>query len=268
MCGCGYGSLEIAVSVSPLTVYGRLAAGADNLPAGENTDSVAKGYPMFGLDTNQTIAVWAVGATLLGALVAFLTWMFKSPQQTLTLATVRKGVAVAVGFGLSVWVVASLITGQPGSTIKPGPGASPSVASNTTVPAPAASSTATDAARLQFISPRQGQEVGKVLPVTLKGPVPDDEQLWIVVQSSGKYFLQGKPDRQGADTWFLQGVNLGSNDSSDNGPYTILAVMASQENDVKLQQEFDATRGETGINGVPGGIGADPPSVTVKRTHL
>ena len=111
--------------------------------------------------------------------------------------------------------------------------------------------------------------MGNVLPVTLKGPVPDGQQLWIVVQSSGEYFLQGRAEGQGParDTWSLSGVNLGSTDPGDIGvPYTILAVLASSENDAKLEQELLATQGETGIPELPGGIGFDPPTVTVNRT--
>lgn len=123
-------------------------------------------------------------------------------------------------------------------------------------------------ADLRFVAPFDGQDVDRIVPVTLRGSVPSGEQVWIVVQSEGRYYLQGRAEGRGPsrDTWFLAGVTLGSeNDLADkNAAYKILGVRASPGTDADLERMLSGTT-DSGITDLPGGIPANSPSVTVNR---
>jgi hypothetical protein len=133
-------------------------------------------------------------------------------------------------------------------------------------PGPADSSTQ-QAAKLEFTTPSEGQEVPRALPVALKGSVPPAYTLWIVVQSSGRYYLQGRAQEQGPlkEDWVLGGVILGSTDDpgDKNATYTILGVLAPPEIDADLTR--DLTSKDSGLDSLPGGIPAGSPSRTVHR---
>lgn len=223
---------------------------------------------MFGQDA-QLIATWlAAVAAIVTAVVGLLKWVFKPPELTLNWAVGKWFLFSAVI--AAAWAIGFFMPGHGATTAAPGTGAPPSSASNTprVVPEVPSSGGSSVAGPLHFVSPQQNKDVGKVVSVTLRGAVPAREQLWIVVQSSGEYYVQGKPDRQAGETWFLPGINLGSSSPDDNGPYTIMALVVTPETDSKLQQELAETHGETGIKEIPDGAGTEPLSVTVNRTHL
>lgn len=122
-------------------------------------------------------------------------------------------------------------------------------------------------AKLHFTDPKPNAVVCKVESVRLEGAVDPGKTLWIVVQSSGQYYLQGRAGEQGVakSVWTLAGVNFGSTDPQDNGPYTILGVQASPETDSQFEQILNATHGDTGVKDLPGGVGVDPAEVPVNR---
>jgi hypothetical protein len=119
---------------------------------------------------------------------------------------------------------------------------------------------------IKFQTPKAGTPVGREISVTLIGTQPTGSHLWIFVYSSGDYYVQGAPTPYPSDTWFLSGITLGGDASTDvNAPYTIYAVMADSRANATIEKVLNA--GGTGESRIPGGAGArEVAQVTVIRT--
>lgn len=203
--------------------------------------------------------------------VAVALWThFKSDQFINRLFSVLFGLAAVV---LLVMAIASFARGFAPGNAPTAQSSAPAQTSNTPAPEarpaalPTAAPPATVEPKVHFTEPKPHQVVCKVVSVRLEGAVSQDKTLWIVVQSSGQYYVQGRAGKQGIaqSVWSLVGVNIGSTDPEDNGPYTILGIQVTPEFDGPFAQILNATHGDTGVTNLPGGFGVDPAEVPVDR---
>jgi hypothetical protein len=210
----------------------------------------------------NSLAAWSSAA---GAAVALASFLFKRPQWTIKATTLyrllgRLSLGVAVGFAVYFGIGAFTDQGTSHAVVPPSAAGPHSSTSTSTSPLPpVAPSTAptkeTPASVLTFETPRKNAHVDQVLSVKLTGSVPAGKHLWIVVNSSGQYYIQGTPDYQLSNVWFLPGVTLGSDAPGDaNAPYTIEAVVADSSGDVAMRRALKATGGgNSGLSALPRG---------------
>ena len=208
-------------------------------------------------------------ATIVGALIAIITYLFKAPHWSVTKEAALKSltaILLGLGSGLGVLILGSIVSNN-GTVASGHPSSRPSSTASTSNP-PSASS-APKPIPLEFWKLSNGQSVAHYQEVTLTGTVPSGRHLWIFVYSSGVYYVQGRPIPQPPDFWSLAGVTFGSNAAGDiNAPYTIYAVIADQQANGAIDELLKKTKGNTGTSVVPGDGGAQKVAhVTVIRTH-
>jgi hypothetical protein len=216
-------------------------------------------------------------ATIIGAIVAIISFLFKPPHWTLKKdVAIKSAIAILVGLGsgLVVLIAGSIITdhGKTPPTHVSSSASNPSSASNSPTVRASNSPTASakpEIASLVFQNLSDGQDVGHYETVTLSGTIPNGEHLWIFVYSSGLYYVQGRAQPQPPNFWSLIGVTFGSTATGDvNAPYTIYAVVADQQADGKISELLKRTKGNTGTSMIPGDGGAKKVRhVTVIRNH-
>ena len=149
--------------------------------------------------------------------------------------------------------------------------ASRSAPSSPPVPPPTTKSPA-PTEPLSFYNLTEGQKVGpQIQPLKVKGTVPTGDRAWVLVKSSGDYYVQGvlSPSLQSPNLWIISTVSFGMAGGPVNTPYVVYVVLADPHADSLIQADYKNTDlGNNGTPEMPGGAGAKVAcSVTVFRTH-
>lgn len=193
-------------------------------------------------------------------------------QDVLVKAGVASGLVTGVlgllGVVITVSVTLATSGSQPSSQ-------SNSTSSRSAAMTPSASPTTAHPSTTQslnFYNVTTDEKVGPMLQALLvTGVVPTGERAWILVESSGSYYVQGMLQRRGqsSNVWDLPTVSFGSAQGPINEPYTIYIILADSGASIMIQTTYKNTGfGNNGVSQIPGGSGAkEVRKIAVIRTH-
>jgi hypothetical protein len=121
---------------------------------------------------------------------------------------------------------------------------------------------------IEFFNLNEDEKVSSLIwPLLVTGTVPPGEHAWVLVRSSGAYYIQGVLESESPDFWTLPSVSLGSATGPINAPYIISVVLANSQEDRAIRNDYSKTGdGNTGIAAIPDGAEVIR-SITVIRTH-
>jgi hypothetical protein len=121
---------------------------------------------------------------------------------------------------------------------------------------------------IKFFNLNENEKVGALIqPLKITGTVPSNKQAWVLVKSSGLYYIQGPLKSESADFRTLSTVSLGSTQGPIDIPYVISVVLANSQADRTIKSDYSRTGDcNTGIAEIPDGSSVIH-CITVIRTH-
>lgn len=122
---------------------------------------------------------------------------------------------------------------------------------------------------IKFFNLTENQKAGALIqPLVVTGTIPSGERAWILVKSSGAYYIQGALKSESPGFWTLPSVSLGSAAGPIDAPYEIFVVLANSRVSHIIGSDYSKTDyGNTGIPAIPDGAKVVC-NITVIRTRL